>query len=80
MRTIYITSGDVVATVGVDKADADVGSGLMLGSDGKTVGFDLYCEIGSNVWVPASQLPEGLLSEERRRGTLQTGFSMVADS
>jgi len=74
MRTVYLTSGDPVATMDSDKADAGVGSGLMLGADGKTVGFDLYCEVKPNVWVQASRLPEGLLSEERRRGTLENGI------
>jgi len=74
MRTVFLTSGDPVATVGKDEHDAGCGSGLMLGADGKTVGFDLYCEVKPNVWVQASGLPDGLLSEERRRGTLENGI------
>jgi hypothetical protein len=74
MRAVYVISGDVVATVGSDKADTGVGSGLMLGSDGKTIGCDLLIEVQPNRWVPADQLPPGVLSEERRRGTLESGI------
>ena len=74
MKTVYLTSGDAVATVGSDKADAGVGSGLMLGADGKTIGFDLYAEIAPSKWVLASALPEGMLRAERQRGTLTAGI------
>lgn len=76
MRTVYITSGDVTATTSDKdfKSGDSIGSGLMLGPDGRTVGFDLFCEVEPGKWVMASELPEGLLSEEKRRGTLQAGI------
>jgi len=77
MRTIYLTSGDTVATVGGSAIDADhpgVGAGLMLDSEGRTVGFDLYAEVAPDQWVRADQLPTGMLAEERRRGTLTAGL------
>jgi hypothetical protein len=46
----------------------------MPGSDGSTVGFDLRCEARPGKWVRADQPPEGVLAEERRRGTLQSGI------
>lgn len=77
MRTIYLTSGDVIATTSekdFQSGNQGVGAGIMLGADGRTVGFDLFCEVKPNVWVPADQLPAGVLSEERRRGTLESGI------
>jgi len=74
MRTIYLVSNDVVATVGSVKADAGIGSGLMIDEQGRTVGFDLYVEVESGKWVHASELPAGVLAEERRRGQLQHGI------
>jgi len=77
MRTIYLTSGDTVATVGGSAIDADhpgVGAGLMLDSEGRTVGLDLYAEVAPDQWVRADQLPTGMLAEERRRGTLTAGL------
>jgi regulator of replication initiation timing len=46
----------------------------MLDSNGKTVGFDLYCEVQPNVWVHANDVPANVLAEERRRGQLQHGI------
>jgi hypothetical protein len=74
MRTLYICSDDVVATVGSGKTDAGVGSGLMVNAKGETIGFDLFCEIEPGKWVHADQLPEGVLGEEKRRGSLQAGI------
>lgn len=76
MRSIYLTSGDVVATLSsVDKSsESGIGTGLMVDSEGQTVGFDLFVEVQPNMWVPAEQLPPGVLSEERRRGTLYAGI------
>jgi hypothetical protein len=75
MKTIYLTSGDAVATVGSDsRAGSGPGEGIMLGSNGKTVGFDMYCEVQPNVWVHADQVPPGVLAEQRRRGQLQHGI------
>jgi len=64
-----LTSGDVVATAG-----PDLSSAIMLDAEGETVGFDLYCEVHPNTWVHASQVPAGVLAEERRRGQLQHGI------
>jgi hypothetical protein len=75
MRTIYLTSGDAVATVGSDsRAGYGPGEGIMLDSNGKTVGFDLYCEVQPNVWVHADKVPANVLAEERRRGQLTHGI------
>ena len=76
MRTIYLTSADAVATLSsIDKSsESGIGTGLMVDSKGQTVGFDLYVEVQPNIWVPAEQLPPGVLSEERRRGTLYAGI------
>ena len=75
MRTVYLTSGDVVATVGSDsRAGYGPGEGIMLDSKGETVGFDLYCEVQPGTWVHASQVPPNVLAEERRRGQLRHGI------
>jgi len=75
MRTIYLTSGDVVATAGPDlSSGSGPGTGIMLDSKGETVGFDLYCEVQPGTWVHANQVPPNVLAEERRRGQLQHGI------
>lgn len=74
MRTVYLTSGDVVAEVGAGKAETSPGVGLMLDAQCQTVGFDMYAEVAPDQWVRADQLPNGLLAEERRRGTLTSGI------
>jgi len=76
MRTIYLTSADAVATLSsIDKSsESGIGTGLMVDSEGRTVGFDLFVEAQPNMWAPAEQLPPGVLSEERRRGTLYAGI------
>jgi len=76
LRSIYITNADPVATLSsVDKSsESGIGTGLMVDSEGQTVGFNLFVEVQPNMWVPAEQLPPGVLSEERRRGTLYAGI------
>lgn len=73
MRSIFLTSGEAVAMVGC-AADAGIGAGVMLGSDGKTVGFDLFCEIESGRWIHALELPPGVLTQECRRHSLSSGI------
>lgn len=79
MRTILLTTDDVVqATCGwkfaSDGLYPAIGSGVLIGSDGHAVGQDMYAEVAPKRWVRASELPEGLMSEERRRGTLYAGL------
>lgn len=74
MRTIYLISGNVAAsTSDKDFKSNGIGAGLLLDETGRTVGFDLFCEIQPNKWVRADELPSGLLAEEKRRGTLIAG-------
>lgn len=77
MRSVYLVTQDAVATTSdkdFQRGSTDIGSGLMLDAEGRTVGFDLYVEIERGKWVMASELPKGMLSEEKRRGTLQAGI------
>jgi hypothetical protein len=76
LRTIYLTTGDAVAVAGdnTKSSHPQIGAGIPIDSQGQTVGFELFAEAEPGKWVRATDLPDGVLSEERRRGQLTEGI------
>jgi len=61
MRTVYITTG--------------YGKVSMTEPGLPEFGLDLYAEIEPGKWVHADHLPDGYLTDEKNRGTLQHGIA-----